>query len=71
MPRLRGLIDKLASGSGLRRGRRHPYELLPDKAVNLWRVESVVPNRQLRLRAEMETPANFKARAIAGCVQHR
>lgn len=54
--RLRGLIDKLLGGPGLRRGRRHPYELLPGEAVDFWRVEHVVPNRLLRLRAEMKTP---------------
>jgi len=54
--RLRGLIDKLVGGPGLRRGRRHPYELLPGEAVDFWRVEEVVPNRRLRLRAEMKTP---------------
>ena len=54
--RLRGLLDKLVGGPGLRRGRRHPYELLPGEAVDFWRVEQVVPNRRLRLRAEMKTP---------------
>ena len=50
--RLRGFIDKLFGEPGLRRGRRHPYELLPGEAVDFWRVEEVVPNRRLRLRAE-------------------
>ncbi|MCS6919067.1 MAG: SDR family oxidoreductase [Fimbriimonadales bacterium] len=54
--RLRGLLDKLVGGPGLRRGRRHPYELLPGEALDFWRVEQVVPNRSLRLRAEMKTP---------------
>ncbi len=54
--RLRGFIDKLLGGPGLRRGRRHPYELLPGEAVDFWRVERVVANRLLRLRAEMKTP---------------
>ncbi|MFN4033521.1 MAG: SDR family oxidoreductase [Fimbriimonadales bacterium] len=54
--RLRGLLDKLVGGPGLRRGRRHPYELLPGEAVDFWRVEQVAPNRRLRLRAEMKTP---------------
>ncbi len=54
--RLRGLIDKLLGGPGLRRGRRHPYELLPGEAVDFWRVEQVVPNRLLCLRAEMKLP---------------
>jgi len=54
--RLRGIIDKLVGGPGLRRGRRHPHELLPGEAVDFWRVEEIVPNRRLRLRAEMKTP---------------
>ncbi|MDW8052669.1 MAG: SDR family oxidoreductase [Armatimonadota bacterium] len=53
---VRGFIDKLMGGPGLRRGRRHPYELLPGEAVDFWRVERVVENRLLRLRAEMKTP---------------
>ncbi len=54
--RLRGAIDKLIGGPGLRRGRRHPVEVLPGEAVDFWRVEQVVPNRLLRLRAEMKVP---------------
>ena len=54
--RLRGFIDKLVGGPGLRRGRRHPHLLLPGEAVDFWRVEQVVPPRRLRLRAEMKTP---------------
>lgn len=41
---------------GLRRGRRHPDELLPGEAVDFWRVEAVEPPRLLRLRAEMRVP---------------
>ncbi len=54
--RLRGAIDKLVGGPGLRRGRRHPLEVLPGEAIDFWRVEQVVPNRLLRLRAEMKVP---------------
>lgn len=54
--RLRGFVDKLFGGPGLRRGRRHPSELLPGEAVDFWRVEDLVPDRRLRLRAEMKTP---------------
>jgi len=53
---LRGAIDKLLGGPGLRRGRRHPLEVLPGEAIDFWRVEQVVPNRLLRLRAEMKVP---------------
>jgi len=53
---LRGLMDSLVGGPGLRRGRRHPTELLPGDAVDFWRVEAVEPPRLLRLRAEMRLP---------------
>ncbi|MBN2081291.1 DUF2867 domain-containing protein [bacterium] len=53
---LRGIVDQLAGGPGLRRGRRHPLELLPGDAVDFWRVERVEPPRLLRLRAEMLLP---------------
>jgi uncharacterized protein YbjT (DUF2867 family) len=53
---LRGLLDRLLGGPGLRRGRRHPTELLPGEAVDFWRVEVLEPARLLRLRAEMRLP---------------
>ncbi len=53
---LRGVLDKLLGGPGLRRGRRHPTDLLPGEAVDWWRVEAVEPPRMLRLRAEMKVP---------------
>ncbi len=54
--RLRGFLDLLAGGVGLRRGRRHPDELREGDALDFWRVEAVEPNRLLRLRAEMKVP---------------
>ena len=54
--RLRGILDRLAGGVGLRRGRRHPIELHPGEAVDFWRVEKVKAPQMLRLRAEMKTP---------------
>ncbi len=53
---VRGLVDRLTGGPGLRRGRRDPRRLLVDDAVDFWRVEEVVPERLLRLRAEMRLP---------------
>jgi uncharacterized protein YbjT (DUF2867 family) len=53
---IRGLIDKLSGGPGLRRGRRHPTELLPGEALDFWRVEKVERPETLRLRAEMKVP---------------
>jgi uncharacterized protein YbjT (DUF2867 family) len=52
----RGLLDQILGGPGLRRGRRHPHELLPGESLDFWRVERVEPGRLLRLRAEMKVP---------------
>ena len=54
--RVRGLLDQLAGGVGLRRGRRHPTEVRPGEAIDFWRVEEMVPGLHLRLRAEMRHP---------------
>jgi hypothetical protein len=54
--KLRGLMDQLIGGPGLRRGRRHPDELLVGEAMDFWRVEDVCPGRSLRLHAEMKLP---------------
>ena len=53
---LRGLMDQMVGGPGLRRGRRHPTDLEPGDAVDFWRVERVDPPNLLRLRAEMKVP---------------
>ena len=53
---IRGLIDKLAGGVGMRRGRRHPTDLRVGDALDFWRVEALVPDTLLRLRAEMRLP---------------
>jgi uncharacterized protein YbjT (DUF2867 family) len=54
--RLRGFLDRLFGGVGMRRGRRHPQDLFPGEALDFWRVEAVEPGRLLRLRAEMKVP---------------
>ncbi len=54
--RVRGVVDRLVGGPGLRRGRRDATRLLLGDAVDFWRVEEVVPNQLLRLRAEMRLP---------------
>jgi len=53
---IRGLLDRLTGGVGLRRGRRHPNQLRVGDALDFWRVESVIPGQLLRLRAEMRAP---------------
>jgi uncharacterized protein YbjT (DUF2867 family) len=54
--RLRGWLDRITGGPGLRRGRPFGPELHEGDAVDFWRVERVVPGRQLRLVAEMKVP---------------
>jgi hypothetical protein len=53
---VRGVMDKLAGGVGLRRGRRSRQSLALGDALDWWRVEELVPNELLRLRAEMRVP---------------
>jgi len=53
---LRGLLDKLFGGVGLRRGRRDPDSLRVGDTVDFWRVEAIEPDRLLRLAAEMKLP---------------
>ena len=53
---VRGWIDRLVGGVGMRRGRRHPSELRVGDPLDFWRVEEVEPGRRLRLRAEMKVP---------------
>ena len=53
---LRGLMDRMVGGVGLRRGRRDPNHLQVGDAVDFWRVEARNENLLLRLRAEMKMP---------------
>ena len=54
--RIRGLLDRLVGGVGLRRGRRDPATLRPGDTVDFWRVEAVEDPTLLRLQAEMRLP---------------
>ncbi len=53
---LRGLLDRLVGGVGMRRGRRDPNDLRVGDALDFWRVEAVEPDHLIRLRAEMKVP---------------
>jgi hypothetical protein len=55
---IRGLLDTLVGGAGLRRGRRHPSELRTGESVDFWRVVRVVPGSTLELYAEMKLPGD-------------
>lgn len=71
----RGMLDKFVGGPGLRRGRRHPTQLMAGEAMDFWRVEAVDPDTGvLLLRAEMKVPGRAwlrwqarPAEASAGC----
>ncbi len=54
--RLRGSLDKILMGVGSSRGRRDPRMLRVNDVVDFWRVEDIVPERRLLLRAEMKLP---------------
>ncbi|MEU5548878.1 MULTISPECIES: SDR family oxidoreductase [unclassified Micromonospora] len=53
---VRGWLDRLVGGVGLRRGRRNPHRLRVGEALDFWRVEEILPGELLRLRAEMRLP---------------
>ena len=53
---LRGWVDKLIGGVGMRRGRRHPDDLRVGDALDFFRVEVDDSPGLLRLRAEMKLP---------------
>jgi hypothetical protein len=53
---VRGRLDRLVGGVGLRRGRRSPHDLYVGEALDFWRVEALEEGRLLRLRAEMRLP---------------
>ncbi|MCU0452828.1 MAG: SDR family oxidoreductase [Bacteroidetes bacterium] len=53
---VRGFLDLLVGGVGMRRGRLSPDTLRVGDTIDFWRVESIEPNRRLRLVAEMKLP---------------
>lgn len=53
---VRGWLDRLVGGVGLRRGRRDAAHLRVGESLDFWRVEEIDPGRLLRLRAEMRLP---------------
>ncbi len=54
---VRGWVDQLVGGVGLRRGRRDPEDLRPGEALDFFRVVEIDPGRRhLLLQAEMKAP---------------
>ena len=54
--RVRGFVDLLVGGVGVRRGRRDPSDVAVGDAVDWWRVERYEPGRMVRFSAEMKLP---------------
>lgn len=67
---LRGMIDRLFGGPGLRRGRRSPTDLRLGDALDFWRVAAIQPGVRLLLKAEMLLPGEatlgFEVEALPG-----
>ncbi len=53
---VRGFIDLLIGGVGVRRGRRNEKSLRVGDSLDFWRVEMYEPGHRLRLFAEMKVP---------------
>jgi hypothetical protein len=74
--RIRGAIDLLMGGVGMRRGRRDPNTPAVGDTLDFWRVETYEPGRRLRLAAEMKVPGRawleFEVVPVAdGAVVHQ
>jgi len=67
---IRGAVDLLVGGVGLRRGRRDPDAPAVGDTLDFWRVEAYEPGRRLRLAAEMKVPGRawleFQVEPAAG-----
>lgn len=54
--RIRGSIDRILLGVGMSRGRRSADSLRINDVIDFWRVEDLIRNKRLLLRAEMRLP---------------
>ncbi|HEY5753360.1 MAG TPA: SDR family oxidoreductase, partial [Chthoniobacterales bacterium] len=68
--RVRGAVDRIVGGVGLRRGRRDAKDVRVGDALDFWRVEAIEAGRLIRLRAEMKVPGKawleFEVRPESG-----
>jgi uncharacterized protein YbjT (DUF2867 family) len=67
---LRGLLDRLIGGVGLRRGRRDPHFLRQGESLDFWRVEKLNPRHSLTLNAEMILPGKAWLQFTVEEVEH-
>lgn len=58
--KLRGLIDRLGGGPGLRRGRPFGHQLRKGDVVDFWRVTDAQKGESLELVAEMRVPGEAR-----------
>ncbi len=69
--KIRGWMDRIVGGPGLRRGRRDPERVGYGDALDFWRVTEHDPPRRLELRAEMRLPGEaqlaFDVEAAGAC----
>lgn len=72
---LRGWLDLLLGGVGMRRGRRDPERVLVGDTLDCWRVEYIEPGKRLRLAAEMRLPGRawleFEVQPLGGGAELR
>ena len=55
---IRGFVDKLIGGVGLKRGRRDPNNLRVGESLDFWKVIDIKENERLLLYAQMKVPGN-------------
>lgn len=72
---LRGWLDLLLGGVGMRRGRRDPQRVLVGDTLDCWRVECIELGKRLRLAAEMKLPGRawleFEVQPLGGGTELR
>jgi uncharacterized protein YbjT (DUF2867 family) len=69
--RLRGSLDRLRGGDGMRRGRRDPDDLRVGDTVDFWRVERVEFDHRLLLASEMKLPGRLWLQFDVNAGDHR
>lgn len=55
---IRGLVDQLLNGVGLKRGRRDPQDLRVGESLDFWKVVDLKENERLLLYAQMKLPGS-------------
>lgn len=58
--RIRGWMDQMVGGPGLRRGRRHDEDVEFGETLDFWRVVGIEQGRSLLLHAEMKLPGTAR-----------